>query len=529
MGIRHALNAVNGAELTAAAFNADHVLDGSPGMLLGADGAEIDPATISGGIEIYTLDTLPDPTEPRLIFVSDEGVMAFSNGEGWFPLTPGTQLGLVTYNEAVMASLLFTTTNGQSLAQTHSGGMNETLASPYAARAFPRSKTSTDFSDLITNVVATDLTISGGATARLDGESPILGQLKFGYDLARTLINVDAVPHVGVNRGYGSTAISAHVKGQGYYANTINALTAAKAYATSLGRATFDLGYAWFQGESDAASTKAAYQATLQALARDYAADRKAITGQSEPPAMFTYITDSNPINTATRSGIARAQHQAAIDYFNGTVPSGHTVPAPVILATPTYFMPRLFDNTGVHVAADWAYMLGAYVALAQFHCYQKASALPLNQRWPPIIPTAVDIAGGVATITYQMRIAGTSLALGVSDRPNGNGIPAQTNFGFGVHNGTSLQAVSSVELVGANQVRITLASGSFAPGWRIGYALDYIPVKNLYATQAQSSAGNLRDNYGESVRCNAMNLPMHNWVAPHDITLGASNTWSIS
>lgn len=447
------------------------------------------------------------------------------DGDGAW-LYPQVAVEPLSYEPDVMASLQVTSTNGQSLAQTHSGGMNETLVSPYAAKAFPHGKTTTTFADLITNVIATDLTISGGTTPRLSGEAPIFGQLAFGYELARPLINIDALPRLGFNKGYGSTAIAVHVKGQPYYADTIATLTAAKNYGDSIDKATFDLGYAWFQGESDAASSKATYQATLQRLARDYATDRKAVTGQTPEPAMFTYVTDSNPLNTGTRSGIARAQLQAAIDFNAGTIPAGHTEPSPVILSSPTYFIPRLFDETGVHVAADGAYILGAYVSLAQFHCYMKASELPLNERWPPIIPTNVSIAGGVATITYQMRIAGTSLAFGVSDRPNGDGIALQQDYGFAVHNGTSLVGLSSVELVGTNQIRITLASGSFAEGYRIGYGLDRVSRHNLFFV---GSSGNVRDNYGDTVRCEAMNWPMHNWLAPHDINIGASNTWSIS
>jgi hypothetical protein len=438
------------------------------------------------------------------------------------------------YNTTVMSSLQFTSINGQSLAQTHNGGMNETLASPFAAKAFPHTKTTTTYSDVITNVIATDLTISGGSIAREDGEAPIFGQIAFGYELARPVFNLDTTPRVGVDKGYGATTIAVHVKGQTYYTDTISTLTAAKNYATSLGLPIFDMGLAWFQGESDVSSTKATYQGTLQQLARDYATDRKAITGQTDEPAMFSYCTDSNVVGSGTRSGIARAQFQSAMDYFNGVVPSGQTVPSPVIFSSPTYHLPHMFDGAGVHVGADGAYLLGAYVSLAQYHCYMKASALPLSQRWPPIMPTAVTFAGGVATITYQMRIAGTALAFGALSSPryppNGDAIALQQDYGFAVWNGSALVSLSSVTLVGSNQIQITLASGSFGNGYRIGYALDRPADHNLYFI---GSAGNVRDNYGATAlpgaRCTAMNWPMHNWLAPHDINVGASNTWTLS
>ena len=435
-------------------------------------------------------------------------------------------MGGLAYNPATMSAIQFTATNGQSLAQGHNGGMNETLTQQFASKAFPSNKTTTVFTDLISTVIATDLTITGGTVARQHGEAPIFGQLAYGYDIARPIKNIDALPRVGVVKAVGGTPITSHIKGQIPYTETIASLNAAKNYATSLSLSIFDMGSLFMQGETNATDTKAYYQPIFQQLARDYATDRKAITGQTDEPALFSYVTCSNAVNTGIYSGVARAQFQASADYYNDVIPSGHTVPSPVVMTAPTYMLPHFFDTTGVHPGADGAYILGAYASLAQYHCYMKASGLPLSKRWPPIIPTAVTYAGGVATITYQMRIAGTSLAFGVANRPNGDGIPQQQDYGFAVWNGTALVSLASVALIGSNQVQITLTTGSFASGHRIGYGTDRACDHNFFFT---GSAGNVRDNYGLTVRCAAMNWPMHNWLAPHAITLGTSPSWSLT
>lgn len=431
------------------------------------------------------------------------------------------------FRSDVMFAVQFTSVNGQSLAQGHNGGMNMTLTQDFAAQAFPTQKTVTTFTDL-TPAIATNLTLGSlsGSIARRDGESPIFGQLRFGYTLGNLLTDISTEKRVGINNGVGSTAIAVHIKGQTYYNNTINAATASKNYAASLGKSAFDLGYLWSQGESNAGNTKASYQATLQRLARDYADDRKAITAQADDPAMFVCITGSNSLIDGTRNGVARAQHQAAVDYFNAVVPSGHSVPSPVILATPMHHMAYQFDTTGVHVSAAWADYMGSYVALAQYYCYMKPSALPLNKRWPPIIPITVTLAGAVATITYQLRAPGTALAFGVANQPNGEGIAKQTNYGFAVSDGSTLQAISDPVIIGTNQIQITLTSGTFLPGYRIGYALDRPSDKTLYFV---GGAGNVRDNFGTSTRDPFLNLPMHNWMGPHDVVLGAGSTWSIA
>lgn len=432
--------------------------------------------------------------------------------------------GLLYRPETVFA-VQFTSTNGQSLAQTHSGGMNFTLAQVYNSKAFPRFKATTTFADLVP-AVATDLTLSGGTIARRDGEAPIFGQLSYNYLLANQLLDTSTEQRIGIDNGTGATFISQHIKGQTSYNSTLSALTAAKNYATSIGKTIYDVGEAWFQGESDTGATKAAYQATLQRLARDYADDRKAITFQIEDPALFTYITGSNSLTDGTRNGVARAQHQAAVDYFNDVVPSGHSAPSPVILATPMHHMAYQFDATGLHVGSEWANYMGAYVALAQYQCYVRKSALALNKRWPPIIPIEVVISGVDATITYQLRSPGTSLAFGVSDRPNGEGFTKQQNYGFAVWDGASLVAINDPVIIAANKIRVTLVSGSFGTGYRIGYALDRAADHHLFF---KGGAGNVRDNFGLTTRNALLNMPMHNWMGPHDITIGAGSTWSIS
>ena len=483
-------------------------------------------ATLSGDDIIAALGYVPaaiDHTHP--VFGSAPGFVPASPGDTTLFLRADGVWAPLTYVDPVIRAVQFSSVNGQSLGQAHSGGMNETLVQEYQAKAFPRGKTTAGFTDLVP-AIATDLTLSGGVTPRLHGENPMFGMLGVGYQLGNILTDISAEYRIGITNSTGSTNIAAQQKPQPPFTSTIVAANAAKAYAASVGKASFDMGLLWAGGEANMADTKAAYLAALTQLAYDHSTDRKAITGQTDPPALFTYITSSNPINTATRQGVARAQHQAAIDYFNGVIPIGKTAPVPIILATPIHFMGFLFDGTGVHIPADWAYMLGAYAALAQFHCYEVLTDLPLNKRWPPIHPIGVTINGADMTVAYQMRTPYTALQWGIADRPNGDGFAAQPNYGFAAFDGAGLVALNTPQIIGDNIIKFTLAAGAWIEGYRLGYMLDVAADHHLFFIDG---AGNLRDNYGDTVRCAAMNLPMHNWVAPFDITVGAGGTWSLS
>ncbi|MES2902836.1 MAG: hypothetical protein V4696_01500 [Pseudomonadota bacterium] len=432
---------------------------------------------------------------------------------------PEVNVEPLAYDPAVMSAVQYSPVIGQSLGQGKSGGMDETLVQAFLAKAFPQAKTTTTYGDLVP-AIATNLTLSGGTVPRLSGEHPLLGLLGFAYELGNALTDVSAEHRIGINNAAGGSALSYSVKGGAAYSSTMAALTAAKNFASSIGKSVFYTGPAIYQGESNLNDTKAQYLAPFVQLAADHSADGQAITGQTLPPALFTYITCSNPLNTATRSGVARAQHFGAIDYATGASA------VPIILSTPTYFMASMYDPTGLHYPADWTYMLGAYARLAQYYCYELASDLPLNERFPPMHPVNVEVAGAVMTVTYQMRRPGLSLEWGVADRPNGDGFALQEDYGFAAHDGTTLVPLNTPEIIGTNQIRFTLGSGTWGNGYRLGYALDRPTKNHLFF---KGNGGNLRDNHGDTVRCARMNLPMHNWAAPIDINIGASNVWSMS
>ncbi len=374
----------------------------------------------------------------------------------------------------------------------------------------------------------------------------MFGLLGHNYEMLSSERNLSVSDYgmyrVGANNAAGSTTIAQNNKGTARYNRTLAQIVQEKAWGAANGVPVICPGNLWLQGEGDNVNSKAYYLDKLTELAIDYAADIRAIldgaddvtADQTFDPHLFTYATCGRPVMDAQMSSVPRAQLQAAVDYFRGTIQPTQTKPAPVILTCPTYFMSHEFDETGIHVPATWSYMLGAYGALAIQRMFidEWDDADPeqaMNKRWPPMHPIDVKFIGNTALLKYQMRLPGTKLQFGVSSFPDGEGVSEQENYGFAVYDtvGAAYKSIATPELVAPDTVAIRLASGSFADGDRIGYAMDQAATNWTFFT---GNAGNLRDNHGDFHRCEAMNLPMHNFVTPHFVTKDAGTAgWTLS
>jgi hypothetical protein len=219
------------------------------------------------------------------------------------------------------------------------------------------------------------------------------------------------------------------------------------------------------------------------------------------------------------RFSVSRAQLQAAIDFINGVVPSGHSVPAPVGFSTPNYFMDRGYDDTGVHIPARDAKWMGGYAAL-----YWKRKFIDLLP-WPPMYPLSIIREGNSLFVKFQMRSPGVKFVLANSTGtllapPDGHTIPPQPNAGWSGYNTNTSAAItlSSVAIVGPDTLRISLSTAP-VNGMRFDYgqgvAVDMSPFT--------FSAGNLRDNYGDFVFYDSVNRPMHNWLPVQSLLLDSS------
>lgn len=106
------------------------------------------------------------------------------------------------------------------------------------------------------------------------------------------------------NHSVGEQPYSALMQGQAPYNNILTCVTKAKALATSLGYAGYQvLMVYWNQGEADSATAEATYLADLQALQANLTTDIYAITGQVAPAAIPMFVSQkSKPSTMATVS-----------------------------------------------------------------------------------------------------------------------------------------------------------------------------------------------------------------------------------
>ncbi|MER8946086.1 hypothetical protein [Mesorhizobium sp. M0959] len=453
-----------------------------------------------------------------------------------------TVLGQDRYRGHLLSSAIFAPVRGQSLAFAHVGGANETLTQIGRSVAYPYGNDA-PAPDSFKPAIATDADITGATIAIRDGESPMFGVTGHMYEMIERengLKSADiGLMMVTANNSLGSTTIAQNNKGTARYNRGLAQLSALKTWCTDNGKPLLSLGTSWYQGEANNADSSATYYAALVRMARDEADDMRAIlTGADEvsrdqtfDPILFTYATCSRPVGGSALSSVPRAQLRAAVDFFNDVVPAGHSAPAPVVLTAPNYFMDFSFDDTGVHVPAVWAYMLGAYAAEAQKRVFvdEWDPTIPYSKRWPPLHPIRVRRIGNTLLVKFKMRALKTKLRFAVADRANGEGIREQENFGFALYDtgDASYKTMAAPQIVGPDEIAFTRSSGVWVDGLRLGYGIDNPSNKTNYFV---GSAGNVADDYGRLVRCDRMNLPMHNWLSPHYVMLDASaQGWTLN
>lgn len=511
--------------------------------------------------EIYTtLNPKPDiPSHAHAVidqagavakYVDQQGQTRFARAKAKVlngHIRPLAQIGLAKkqYGGNYLGHSLFTANLGQSLGQTHVGGANETLTQVARSFAYPADENAPDYATDRLAAVATDDIVTGATITNRDGENPQFGLMAHTFEMLETERGLTPSDHgmyrVSGNNAAGSTSIVQNNQGTDRYNRTLAQVTQELAWGNANGVPVICPGNLWSQGEAENLNTKAYYLEKLTELATDYATDIRAILDgsgasydQTFDPILFTYATCGRPI--AGGATVARAQLQAAVDYYNGVTQPGLAAPSPVVLTAPTYFMDYSHDPTGIHVPAAWSYMIGAYGALAiqrifidEWDDADPAQAIP--KRWAPMHPIDVRFIGNTAIIKYKMRLPGVRLEWGVQSAgfPSGDGVSEQENYGFAVRNvaDTGYETIATPEIVAPDTVAIRLSSGTFADGHRIGYAMDNAATNWTFFT---GNAGNLRDNHGAFHRCEAMNLPMHNWLAPHYVTKDTSPSgWTMS
>lgn len=325
--------------------------------------------------------------------------------------------------------------------------------------------------DYTTLIPLVESTATESATP--EGETPCSGFCEMIHE--RGYLN----PFIAVANGFPGAPIANLGQGTSLYNFLLGQVTQARARAREAGGHFKFRAALWMQGESDGGDS-AVYISALNDLQTNLSTDIKAITFQTENVWLLSYQL------ARAKVGLA---HLAASDTY-----------ANIRVAMPMYFLPTV-DN--VHLTNTSSKVAGAYFGLAY-----KAIVVDGDTSWQPLKFTATNRSGSQLDITYNR----SGLAFDTTI------VSAQTSKGFRLFqsDGTTAITISSVALLGGNNVRIT-AAGSIPAGAIVRYGFSD-PTDHT----AGVCFGNLRDGQGDSIVFDGggLNYPMHNWAVLQQATL---------
>jgi len=199
----------------------------------------------------------------------------------------------------------------------------------------------------------------------------------------------------------------------------------------------------------------------------DYDAGVKAITGQSADVPLLIAQMHSWSGDTRTTSRIPTDQYDAHV-----------RAPGKVVIVAPEYMLE--YDSSGIHFKSADGRRLGEYFAKA----YSKI--VVEGGTWEPVRPRSIARAGNVITLSYHVPVP--PLALDATQVSNPG------NFGFEYTDDSGAPpAITSVQVTGADTVRITLASTPTGANKRVRYA--YTSRPNTTPGRHTGVRGCLRDS----------------------------------
>lgn len=200
----------------------------------------------------------------------------------------------------------------------------------------------------------------------------------------------------------------------------------------------------------------------------DYESGVKAITGQAGVVPLLMAQMHSWSGDSRTTSRIPTDQYDAMI-----------RAPGKVTIVAPEY--PLTYDSSGIHFNSPSGRRLGEYFAKA----YSKI--VVEGQAWEPVRPKTITRSANVITITYHVPVP--PLALDTSQVTN----PGNYGFEYGDDTGAAAPAITNVQVIAADTVRITLASTPTGANKRVRYA--YTSRPNTQPGKDFGVRGNLRDS----------------------------------
>ncbi len=361
---------------------------------------------------------------------------------------------------------------GQSNAQGHSPGL--TTVAPHDALGFKAHATG---ADLLTLRPMTAANVSAGA----DREIPAFAAIDMFKNLIASEEGLTYRDHkyqpVCMNSAYGGYSIKQLEKDSAPYVELLGQVSAARTLSQGEGMTFKQLCTVWLQGEGDLSSSYGYYLSRLIALASNFDADCRSITGQVDPVHLLTYQVAS--VGADFQQTVALAQLDAASA-------------SPLIsMVAPFYFVPFTDD---VHTTAQGIRLFGAYFGLAMKHI------LVDQKKWEPLRPVRTTLQGRVLDVQFSKR----GLVL---DTTNPD-VPAVPQFGF--------------QVVGPSGIEIPITKATITQPDTITFVLAKAPPKgsSFWAGGKRVPAGakgtylgavtNLRDSQGDQFVYEGR--PLHNW-----------------
>lgn len=293
-----------------------------------------------------------------------------------------------------------------------------------------------------------------------------------------------------VRRALSGTGIAGLNKGTATYNDMVADVTAARDLAGTANQSAAVQAALWYQGEADQANT--GYQAALIQLKNDRNTDLLALTKQpNRIPMLITQLAGSNNSGVPV---VAAAQLAAAL------------ADPEIVLVGPMYYIPY---EDAVHPTDLGARWFGQMVGKVLHRVVYRGEV------WEPLRPLSAKVYGA-NNIIVRLKVPFGPVVLDTTT------VPASTDYGFVVRDGSGVVPISSIAVVGGSAVRLALGrplSGSAT----IEYAWRDHPTDGGNGNYAGNGVHAIRGNFRDSdptVAAYGSSFPLWNWLVRFSIAV---------
>lgn len=370
---------------------------------------------------------------------------------------------------------------GQSLSVGYGGSPALTKSQPYANKMLTSVKTA------FTPLIEPGIGAAGAVETMSSAMANMLSSLTPGatFDTIVTLHGVSATAYSGLKKGTAA------------YNNGMAQIQAALGLAITAQRPYQVAAVTTVHGESDelAGATAAQYEGYLVEWQKDYQTDAQAKTGQTAAVPLFTD-------QMASWTAYSHAIPHTAL----GQLSAAKNNPTKIYLVAPKYILD--YSDT-VHLTNY------SYRRLGEYYGKVMKQVLIDGQPWLPVMPIAVVRNNNTIVARFHVPVA--PLAFDTTR------VDLKTNYGFEYADNTNSAAITKVEIIGGDVVKVTLNKTPTGANQRLRYAYTGVVGSGAGAHKATAPRGNLRDSditpalYQDSNVPAAMGNYLYNWSVTFD------------